>query len=52
VNTTRDGLPTRTKISDIVDRICNVAEKAILENGGQTRVNDKGETVYTIKTDF
>jgi ADP-ribosylglycohydrolase len=52
VNNTRDGLPTRTKISDIVDRICDIAEKAILENGGQKRINENGETVYIIKTDF
>ncbi len=52
VNNTRDGLPTRTKISNIVGRICDIAEKAILENGGQKRINDKGKTVYIIKTDF
>lgn len=52
VNTTRDGLPTRTKISDIVDRICDISEKAIIENGGTKRINDNGETVYIIKADF
>lgn len=52
VNHTRDGLPERTEISDIVDRIADIAEKAILANGGEKRVRPTGETIYRIKTDF
>ncbi len=52
VNNTREGLPTRTKISDLVGRICDIAEKAIMENGGQIRIIENGEKVYIIKTDF
>jgi hypothetical protein len=52
VNHTREGLPERTSMNAIVDRICNIAEQAILVNGGQKRVNAEGETVYVIKTDF
>lgn len=52
VNYTRDGLPEKTKISDIVARIADIAEKAILTNGGKKRIKPHGETVYTIKTDF
>lgn len=52
VNHTREGLPEKTKISDIVTRIADIAEKAILANGGEKRVKPNGETVYLIKTDF
>ena len=52
VNHTREGLPERTKISDIVRRIANVAEKAILAQGGEKRFKPNGETVYLIKSDF
>jgi hypothetical protein len=52
VNHTRDGLPDRTEMSEIVERIADIAEKAILANGGERRVKPNGETVYLIKTDF
>jgi hypothetical protein len=52
VNHTREDLPEKTKISDIVSRIANVAEKAILANGGEKRVKPNGETLYLIRTDF
>jgi hypothetical protein len=52
VNHTREGLPERTKISEIVDRIADIAEKAILDNGGQKKVNENGETFYIIHTDL
>ncbi len=52
VNHTREGLPERTSMDEIVDRICNVAENAILENGGRKMVDAEGETIYVIKTDF
>jgi hypothetical protein len=51
-NHTREGLPEKTKISDIVTRIANVAEKAILANGGKKVTNAKGETAYLIQADF
>jgi hypothetical protein len=52
VNHTRDGLPEKTKISDIVRRIADIAEKALLAHGGNKRIKPDGETVYTVKTDF
>jgi len=52
VNHTREGLPERTKISDIVSRIADIAEKAILANGAKKRIKPNGEAVYTIKTEF
>ncbi len=51
VNTTRDGLPFRTPISEIVDRIAKVARDAILENGGREEMRD-GELTYIINCDF
>ena len=52
VNQTRDGLPKRTEIDAIVDRIAVIAKKAILANGGEKRGKPNGETVYIIKTDI
>jgi hypothetical protein len=52
VNHTRDGLPERTKISDIVARIADIAEIAILENGGEVKKLPGGDRLYVIKTDF
>jgi len=49
INYSRDGLPNLTYISDIVDRILAISEKAILENGGR-KEEEKGETIYRIKT--
>lgn len=51
INYSRDGLPNHTLISDIVQRIMNVAEEAILEHGGEKR-QVEGEPGYLIQTDF
>ncbi len=51
VNTTRDNLPAVTKITDIGERIANIAEKAILANGGKKIMQD-GQEVYIINCDF
>ena len=48
INYSRDGLPNMTPISEIVDRILAVAEKAILEEGGKITERD-GEITYSIK---
>ncbi len=48
---TRDELPMQNYISDIAERIVNISERAILENGGRKQVRD-GETYYTISCDF
>lgn len=44
INYSRDGLPNLTYISDIIDRILSIAEKAILENGGS--MYNEGSGVY------
>jgi ADP-ribosylglycohydrolase len=38
INYTRDHLPIATPISEIVDRIAEISEKAILDNGGRVEV--------------
>jgi hypothetical protein len=38
INYTRDELPIATPISEIVNRIVNISEKAILDNGGRVEV--------------
>ena len=48
INYSRDGLPNMTPISEIVDRILKVAEKAIIEEGGKIVQND-GEKIFLIK---
>lgn len=48
INYSRDGLPNLTYISDLVDRILAISEKAIMANGGTKEIRD-GATVYTIK---
>jgi ADP-ribosylglycohydrolase len=50
INLTRDGLPVSTKISDIVERIMVLAEKAILANGGE-KVIQNNSVFYLIKPD-
>ena len=50
-NYTRDDLPTRTPISEIVKRIAKIAKLAILENGGRMEMRDD-EPVYIINCDF
>lgn len=51
INWTRDGLPNYTKISDIVNRIMDVAENAIVDNGGK-KFTENGKVFYLIETDF
>ena len=48
INYSRDGLPNMTPISEIIDRILAVAEKAILEEGGEI-VNLDEKVAYKIK---
>jgi hypothetical protein len=51
INWTRDGLPVDNRISDIVNRILVIAEKAILENGGRiTEIN--GRPAYVVQCDI
>jgi hypothetical protein len=50
INLTRDGLPVSTKISDIVERITVLAEKAILANGGK-KVIQNNSIFYLIKSE-
>lgn len=50
INYSRDGLPIYNKISDIVERIANVAEQAILREGGE-KIEVDGEIVYKIAVD-
>ena len=52
VNTTRDGLPARTPISGIADRIPAVAEQVILQNDGTKREVPGKEVEYVIKNDL
>ena len=47
VNITRDGLPVATPITEIAERITNIAEQAILENGGEKLERD-GEVIFRI----
>lgn len=51
MNYSRDGLPILTPITDIVERITAIAEKAILENGGRKFERD-GKVFYAINCDF
>jgi len=50
INFSRDHLPICNRISDIVERIANIAEDAILREGGKKTEKD-GEIVYTIACD-
>lgn len=51
INYSRDGLPAFNRNSEIIDRIKAVAEKCILERGGQ-RTENAGSIVYRVATDF
>ena len=51
VNISRDELPRRTPISDIVRRIAAIAQAAILENGGRLEIRN-GKPTYIINCDF
>lgn len=46
-NTTRDGMPTDETITSFADRIIDLAEQVIVEQGGQ-RQNANGQMVYRI----
>ena len=48
INYSRDGLPNMTPISEIIDRILAVAEKAIIAEGGKVTVVN-GKKTYMIK---
>ena len=50
-NYTRDGLPTRTPINEIVERITKIAKDAIYDNGGRKEIRN-GKPVYVIECDF
>jgi ADP-ribosylglycohydrolase len=47
INYSRDGLPIHNRISDIVERIANIAEAAILREGGR-KIEKDGQIVYVI----
>ena len=51
VNTSRDGIPVATPISEIVARIRTIAYNAILENGGRKELRD-AEPVYVVQSDL
>ncbi len=50
LNYSRDGIPIVTKITDIVERIATVAEKAILDDGGRKRTRTR-KLLYVIDCD-
>ncbi len=47
INYSRDELPNATPITEIIDRIYDIAEKAILNNGG-TKTIENGRTIFNI----
>jgi hypothetical protein len=49
INYSRDGLPNFNLITDIVDRILNISEMAILDNGGRKITLEDGQIGYEIK---
>ncbi len=49
-NTTRDGMPTDETITSFADRIIDLAEQVIVEQGGQ-RQNANGQMVYRIRSE-
>lgn len=51
INFTRDGLPAFNQISDIVNRILQIAEEAILTSGGK-KISENGEVYYLINSDI
>jgi hypothetical protein len=51
INFSRDDLPVCTPISNIVDRILAIAERAILENGGERTTID-GKEAFKVQCDF
>lgn len=51
INFTRDGLPAYNRISDIVERILQLAEEAIITAGGK-KIFEHGEVHYLINSDI
>jgi hypothetical protein len=51
INLTRDSLPGINRISDITERILQLAEQAIIENGG-SKFQDGGKVYYRIHSDY
>lgn len=51
INYSRDNLPNYNKISDIVERLVNLTETAIIQSGGN-KENQNGKIIYRIKSDF
>jgi hypothetical protein len=51
INFTRDGLPAYNQISDMVNRILQIAEEAILSGGGK-KISENGEVYYLINSDI
>ena len=51
VNISRDEVKLRTPISEIVERIAEIAKTAIIENGGRMEVRD-GEPFYVVNSDI
>lgn len=49
-NTTRDGMPTDETITSFADRIIDLAEQVIVQQGGQ-RQNANGQMVYRIRSE-
>lgn len=50
-NFTRDGLPVSNSISDLVNRILLIAEKAIIANGGK-KITQDNKIFYVINTEI
>lgn len=51
INYTRDRLPNRVRISDLVERILAVTEQAIWDNGSR-KITKNNKTEYIINCDF
>jgi ADP-ribosylglycohydrolase len=51
INFSRDDLPICNRITDIVQRITAISEKAILQNGGR-KVVQNGKEAFMIQCDF
>jgi len=47
-NTSREGMPTDETITSLGDRLIDVAENVIIENGG-SKLETNGEVIYRIK---
>ncbi len=49
-NTTRENMPNDETITSFADRLCDLAEKVILDNGGRRQFND-GMPIYSIRAE-